>query len=1034
MKKPTSLLLVLAMLPVLTGSSQTLRREIPTTSDIARRMLTNETAQGIADFLGVEVLASGFTSTDSNNVLAASTNLAKTYTDAAIVVATNGLGAGGGFSLTDSNNVFAAATNQAKTYTDAQVSMGTNVSKLYTDNQLASASNNIVAAATNVTDRRWFFSAQDQNLNFPNSIERKRAGKSLRILNFGDDAFGPRTIVKTWLDTFMKYNGSIGEGGGNYYPLRSADVRQSTLSTDQGLVGTPIRVYGMPDGSTITNYNPSGSSYILSDTITLNAWKLTGFGTLTIRTNNGTTEGTVAVVDTSGDATLTPFSTNWTVPQGSWKVIVNSTGTNYINFAGQYHSSIATNYLWDIWQDANGEINNTMTNSLMSNSFVTFATNFDLVIINESSYSNTAYAGSALLYQAITNRQAATDLLFFQPPPVTNLVAFNYFTREGYSMVARDYGLSMLDNGSLFLPIDVVKLQPYYLADGVHLSDEGNQLASIKLKGVLAGLAYRTGTGSNFGYGGFSLTDSNNIFAAATNEAKAYADTLALGGGGGDVYSNTVVQFSSLSVSNKNIAAIDQYRWVEITNGAVIVPAFNSDRVDTEPGLFFRGTNMGVDGKIFMWSDHLGAANTPEMILKCNYSMAFLPGQDSVFGHANIQAGAYAAKGGLFYLVAADDPLTPGWTDGIGYETNGHSYTLQFNARSAWFGGSIYSTPGIIGFAGSTNGGLYGPNNTLKGQLWFYAVTPQASGGSYASYPGLVSAKMFGTNGWWFSGTNSGDFSGATNVTAEHLSSALTNWIDSEIAGGGGPVTATYLTSDLTNWVRGDVLDEASFYLREEFFAGGNAAFQSGELGWRGLISGNGTPGAIASESQHPGIYRASTAASANSFSGMAPVQTGSTSGYFGANGDYTATFIFRPSTTNGTDVAVGFSSSSAGALITTASANGLVAIGGIYLVSTNGSNYYLHTRPSAGGTQAWSDTTVKSQDNVWVKAKFRWDSASSTMYCSVNGTSEVSVSGSAIFPGGSLLSPVFEIITSAASAVTIDMDFFAIRQNGLTR
>jgi len=217
--------------------------------------------------------------------------------------------------------------------------------------------------------------------------------------------------------------------------------------------------------------------------------------------------------------------------------------------------------------------------------------------------------------------------------------------------------------------------------------------------------------------------------------------------------------------------------------------------------------------------------------------------------------------------------------------------------------------------------------------------------------------------------------------------------------------------------------------LREEFFGGGNSSFQIGELGWRNISGGNGTPGAIASEANHPGIFRASTAGSANSYSGFALSQSTSQSGFILTDGDGAWTFIFRPSSTNNTDIAVGFAPP-ATHFIATASPNTLAwNTANICVVSTNGSPWYLHARNAAGGPESWASTGVASQSAGWVKAKFRWDAANSIMYLSVNDSAEVSASGASLPSLSALRSPVFQIITSDTNARDIDADFFWAKQ-----
>ena len=347
-------------------------------------------------------------------------------------------------------------------------------------------------------------------------------------------------------------------------------------------------------------------------------------------------------------------------------------------------------------------------------------------------------------------------------------------------------------------------------------------------------------------------------------------------------------------------------------------------------------------------------------------------------------------------------------------------------------------TTGAVGatrFTGQFRGAWYANNNANAGwdllsssPPWLKTVDP---GGSPT--PSILSSN--GLFSGWVGITNSGIY--LAQLTAPPakaiLASAANNtpwtaWNQTNL----GPVLGkTNSTSSAGGFTIHRIAVDSEYLaqLKDEFFGGGNASFQIGELGWRNISGGNGTPGAIASEANHPGIFRASTAGSANSYSGFALSQSTSQSGSILTDGDGAWTFIFRPSSTNNTDTAVGFAPP-ATHFIATASPNTLAwNTANICVVSTNGSPWYLHARNAAGGPESWVSTGVASQSADWVKAKFRWDSANSIMYLSVNDSAEVSASGASLPALSALRSPVFQIITSDTNARDIDADFFWAKQ-----
>lgn len=348
-------------------------------------------------------------------------------------------------------------------------------------------------AATNIAlamDNRLFFEPQNQNLNFPFVAARGRAGLPLRIVNFGDDAFKPIYACVAILNTYLKWNGTI-SGSEWLYADMSAGVSQSTVSTWTGpnLAYLPILTYGLPVNSGITN-----RSAPLSDTISLSYFKSNYFGTLTIQTNDGYsgTYNTVKVIDCNNGGVLTAAVTNFSVSPGNWRATVISTvSSNLVVFAGQYHSGIGTNYVWDVWEGNTVSVNNVMTNSFCSNSFLTFLQNYDLVILNDSTSATDAYSGFSLLANAVRSRGMPLDMMFLQPPMASNQVGFMYQARQGYAQVASDYNLNMVDTGGALFPYDASKFAQYYLPDGVHLTPAGNALLAPRVVAAISNPFFR---------------------------------------------------------------------------------------------------------------------------------------------------------------------------------------------------------------------------------------------------------------------------------------------------------------------------------------------------------------------------------------------------------------------------------------------------------------------------------------------------------------------------------------------------------------
>lgn len=373
------------------------------------------------------------------------------------------------------------------------------------------------------------------------------------------------------------------------------------------------------------------------------------------------------------------------------------------------------------------------------------------------------------------------------------------------------------------------------------------------------------------------------------------------------------------------------------------------------------------------------------------------------------------------------------WTRGVTlseYETAdnvGFSTPLIFRADGTDANTNHYQIgPGILGVTAGINAYTSPSTGSRQGELWFQSLTPEFVTGGFAQngrntfYSNTVA--IMHTNWWEFFGP--AKFNG--NITNTALAGKIIG-VDSSGRQVGASLSG--LTWDGTT-LRVDTATDTSFSLREEFFGGGNVAYQVGELGWRNLSGGNSMPAAILSESGHPGIFRASTAAASNSFSGFGLSQTVNLAGLVAADGNWDATWIIRASATNLTDIIVGLSTPCTAPVVVNSGAGLVFNNGGAFLLCTNGSRWYLHARSAANGAAAWLDTGVAAQPNVWLKARLRWDSAGGRLYGSLNGSTEVQLSGAAIPNTNMILGPVMQIITGTALAQHLDADFWSCRQS----
>ena len=583
---------------------------------------------------------------------------------------------------TDSNTVYAIAASIGGPTNGITAATVTNIAAY----QALIATNDVMRAVTNTTlalDVRRFFSPQDQNLYLSNTLQRAKAGKHLRILNFGDDAFHPRDGALATISTFRRNYGGVGESP-SFYADRTADVVQGTL-----LAGTPIRTYGMPTGSWMSN-----RTAILTDKITLQYWQSNAFGTLTIYTNNGGAGayGVVAVVDGNNGTTLTAATTNFTISPATVKAYILSTGTNFINMVGQYYENIGTNFSWDIWQDGNAAIVNTMTNAFTSNSLVTFLQNFDLAIFNDATLSNQVYLGHPLLWNAVTNRAPTCDILFLHQNPVTNQFGPSYDVRQAMSSFSRDYGAPLLDTGGMLLPINPNVTSNYYLADGVHLSTAGNTLLGSRVAGIIANPYW-------------SIPNANPAAQALASDLMWFTNATSgtitnLNGGGVSVGTSFVAITNGGAVVNLGKTA-GMLR--VLNNGVYTLIASNTITTGNATGTVVHASSMvtsdnefrGRSANLTDTSTTLRLGNRVTLEAPGNGTLRVL---GTITADTNIITGTVTATNGFFLpqlsgIPSVDIRSSSGNTNWLVFNLGGDLYAIKTNAAAA----SSYITNKLTG-------------------------------------------------------------------------------------------------------------------------------------------------------------------------------------------------------------------------------------------------------------------------------------------------------------------------------------------------
>lgn len=402
--------------------------------------------------------------------------------------------------------------------------------------------------------------------------------------------------------------------------------------------------------------------------------------------------------------------------------------------------------------------------------------------------------------------------------------------------------------------------------------------------------------------------------------------------------------------------------------------------------------------------------------------------------NVRIEPGYGAGMGSL--MLGNEDAASQveiNWNRGVTlweYDTAdnvGFSTPLIFRADGTDANTNHYQVgPGILGVTAGINAYTSPGSGSRQGELWFQSLTPEYVAGGYAQN----GQNTFRSNTVAIMHTNWWEFLGAAKFNGPVTNATLAGKIiGADFNGRQVGAVLSGLAWDGTT-LRLDATTDTSFSMREEFFGGGNATYQVGELGWRNLSGGNALPAALLSEAGHPGIFRASTAAISNSFSGFGLGQTVNLTGLVTEDGNWDMTWIFRASATNLTDIIVGLSLPCTAPIMVSSRGGLSFNNGGVFLISTNGSHWYLHARTSADGAAAWINTGVAAQANTWVKARLRWDHTAAKLHGSVNGGSEAEFSGAAMPNTSTVFGPVAQIITGNATARHLDADFWSCRQS----
>lgn len=254
------------------------------------------------------------------------------------------------------------------------------------------------------------------------------------------------------------------------------------------------------------------------------------------------------------------------------------------------------------------------------------------------------------------------------------------------------------------------------------------------------------------------------------------------------------------------------YDFLSLSNGCLYIPSWNANSGTPKSGIYFVNTNGGDMGSIQVWSDHNLSASAPEMLIDSPLNIAIRPGGNGL-KDAILQIGRSQSLNERVCLQYDDDNPITTFSDGITAYPYGHSKRLLFIAH----GQVGSSAAGIIGVSASTNiDANIGVDYQLYGELRFYSLIPQISGGGFTNYPGKLVGTMK-TNGWDFRG----------KINQQRLSDQITGLggafsLDMNVAQlidvkcGTNGTTVFYTTNSFGSW---EDYEKRTFFIRSGPFA-----------------------------------------------------------------------------------------------------------------------------------------------------------------------------------------------------------------------
>jgi len=228
-------------------------------------------------------------------------------------------------------------------------------------------------------------------------------------------------------------------------------------------------------------------------------------------------------------------------------------------------------------------------------------------------------------------------------------------------------------------------------------------------------------------------------------------------------------------------------------------------------------------------------------------------------------------------------------------------------------------------------------------------------------------------------------------------------------------ITATLTIASELNTQKGVLYPpQSSVFIQEEFMSGGTT---NGSIGANGFAFGGGTVAGISSVANRPGLFQLSTTAVSGTVARLTLYIASST--LFQSNVPHDVLWITRLNTNDAnTTVRVG-----------SASNTGLnPPVDGVYFEKLDAdTNWFCVTRNASVETRTDSGVAVSTN---FVKFYYRRASAGvdfaldGVTVCGTHTTNLTSVS----------YIPVVQITNSAASAKTMDTDYFEMKYTGITR